>query len=105
MAVAIAGCATTPQGVGAGAVTPQPDDAVVELVGLTFQPSALQVPIGKRVRWQWTDSVVHNVVSDDFASSKAQSGGAYAVRFDRAGTFAYRCSLHTGMEGTITVTA
>ncbi len=104
VAVAVAGCSTT-QGVRAGDVAPKPDDAVVQLVGLSFQPSSLQVPVGKRVRWQWTDAVVHNVVSDEFASSKAQSGGTYAVRFDKPGTFAYRCSLHTGMEGTITVTA
>ena len=101
--VGAAGCSTTPTGPQAGAATQKPDDAVVELVGLTFSPRTLQVPVGKRVLWQWTDSVIHNVVSDAFVSSKAQGGGTYAVRFDQAGTFAYRCTLHTGMEGTIVV--
>jgi len=77
---------------------------VVELVGLSFQPRTINVPVGKRVLWRWTDSVVHNVVSDDFVSSKSQGGGAYAVSFDKPGTFAYRCSLHTGMDGTVVVT-
>ncbi len=99
----LAGCATTEKGPGTGEATPQPDDAVVELVGLVFKPVTIQVPVGKRVRWQWTDSVVHNVVSTDFASSKAQGGGAYAIRFDRSGTFPYRCTLHTGMDGTVVV--
>jgi plastocyanin len=62
------------------------------------------VPVGARVRWQWTDDVVHNVVSTQFAGSQAQGGGSYAVTFDKAGTYAYRCSLHTGMDGTVVVT-
>lgn len=103
LAVALAGCSTTPDGPRPGNVTPRADDAVVELVGLSFAPSTLRVPIGKRVLWRWTDAVVHNVVSDDFVSSKAQSGGTYAVRFDKAGSYPYRCTLHTGMEGTIVV--
>lgn len=105
VALAVTGCATTAHdGASAGDVTRKPDDAVVELIGLEFEPEQIQVPVGTRVLWQWTDSVVHNVVSDDFASSKALDGGAYAIRFDRPGTYPYRCTLHTGMEGTIVVT-
>jgi len=99
--VAIAGCATTSK------TTPPPpeaDDAVVRLVGLDFEPSTVRVPVGRRVRWEWTDSVVHNVVSTDFASSKELAGGSHSVRFDRTGTFQYRCTLHKGMEGTVVVT-
>jgi plastocyanin len=84
-------------------VAPKPDDAVVELVGISFSPATLRVPVGKRVLWRWTDAVVHNVVSDGFVSSKAQSGGTYAVRFDKAGSYPYRCTLHEGMNGTIVV--
>lgn len=104
LAAAATGCATTSEGAQAGDVTRQPDDAVVELVGLEFAPKQIQVPVGNRVVWQWTDSVVHNVVSETFASSKALDGGAYAIRFDRAGTYPYRCTLHTGMDGTVVVT-
>ena len=104
-AVAAAGCATTSEdGPRAGDVTQRPDDAVVELVGLEFDPRTIEVPVARRVLWRWTDSVVPNVVSGDFASSKALDGGSYAVRFDRAGTFPYRCTLHTGMDGTVVVT-
>jgi len=100
----VAGCATTSDGARTAPVSDNPDDAVVKLVGLDFEPRTIQVPVGRRVVWRWTDSVVHNVVSDDFASSKALDGGAYAVTFDRAGTFPYRCTLHTGMDGTVVVT-
>ena len=103
LTVVIAGCATTSEGVRTGPVTERTTDAVVKLVGLDFEPRTIQVSAGRRVLWRWTDSVVHNVVSDDFASSKALDGGAYAVTFDRAGTYPYRCTLHTGMDGTVVV--
>jgi len=98
-----AGCGTSPAA-GPGPAAPEPGDVVVGLVGLDFEPRSLEVPAGTRVRWQWTDSVVHNVVSTDFASSRELDGGAHAVRFDRPGTFPYRCTLHAGMDGTILVT-
>lgn len=102
-AMIAAGCATTPR-VDAPTTTPEPGDVVVRLVGLDFEPRTIEVPVGRRVLWQWTDSVVHNVVSTDFASSKNLGGGSHVVRFDRTGTFPYQCTLHTGMDGTVVVT-
>ena len=102
VATALAGCGTSPAA-GPAPAAPEPGDVVVRLVGLDFEPRSLQVPSGTRVRWQWTDSVVHNVVSKDFASSKELDGGAHAVRFDGSGTFAYRCTLHAGMDGIVNV--
>ena len=104
VALVLAGCATTDKAGAKETAAAKPGDTVVELVGLQFKPATVEVPVGRRVRWQWTDSVVHNVVSPQFPSSQAQGGGAYAVTFDRAGTYAYRCSLHTGMDGTVVVT-
>ena len=103
-ALAATGCPTTSEGPGTGDVRREAGDVVVELIGLEFEPEQVQVPAGTRVVWQWTDSVVHNVVSKDFASSDALDGGAYAVRFDRPGTYPYRCTLHIGMDGTVVVT-
>ena len=101
-ALVLGGCANTSR-LAAPSVTPEPGDAVVRLVGLDFEPRSITVPVGGRVLWQWTDSVVHNVVSPDFASSNELDGGAHAVHFDRAGTFPYRCTLHVGMDGTVVV--
>lgn len=101
---AVAGCASTTRAAAPPPAEPEPGDTVVRLVGLDFEPRTIQVPAGTRVRWQWTDSVVHNVVSKDFASSRELNGGAHAVRFDQAGTFPYRCTLHAGMDGTVVVT-
>lgn len=103
VAVFASGCAETAKSAPA-ATGPERGDAVVELVGLEFEPRTVQVPLGSRVLWRWTDSVVHNVVSSQFASSEVLDGGTYAVRFERAGRYPYRCTLHTGMDGTVVVT-
>lgn len=102
-ALTVAGCTDAARS-GPPSATAEPGDAVVRLVGLDFEPRTVEVAPGTRVRWDWTDSVVHNVVSQEFASSKELNGGAHAVRFDRPGTFSYRCTLHTGMDGTVVVT-
>lgn len=103
--LSIVGCtASTAGSTDPDGSTERPDDVIVELVGLDFRPSTVTVAQGRWVRWQWTDSVVHNIISDDFASLKPTGGGNYSVKFDRAGRFPYRCTLHTGMDGTIVVT-
>ena len=38
-------------------------------------------------------------VKDNFFSPK----GAFSVKFNNKGKFAYRCTIHPGMVGTITV--
>ncbi|MEO5678249.1 MAG: cupredoxin domain-containing protein [Acidimicrobiales bacterium] len=103
MAAVLAGCATTAGAPPPPPATPAVDDVVVRLVGLDFAPATVRIPVGGRVLWQWTDSVVHNVTSPDFASSKNLGGGSYAVRFDRPGTFPYECTLHARMTGTVVV--
>jgi plastocyanin len=82
---------------------PEAGDVTVQLVGLRFDPAMVEVPVGKRVVWRWTDRVGHNVVADGaaFLGSKVQSGGTYVIRFDRPGTYPYQCTLHEGMRGTV----
>jgi plastocyanin len=33
-----------------------------------------------------------------------QAGGRFSFTFQNAGTFTYRCTIHPGMIGTVTVT-
>lgn len=105
-AAAVAGAAVGCAGSTATS-TPEPEagDVDVRLVVTRFEPAQVAVPVGRRVVWRWTDQVRHNVVADGaaFASSKVLAGGAYAVRFDKAGTYGYQCTLHEGMRGTVVV--
>ncbi len=71
----------------------------------SFEPAALTVTKGATVRF--TDvSGSHTVTADDghtFDSGTISPGGTFAFQFNDAGTFAYHCSIHPRMTGTITV--
>lgn len=68
-----------------------------------FEPVAAEVAAGDTVTWTWEGEADHNVVGDAFESD-VQREGTFEQRFDEPGTFDYRCTLHSGMTGTIVVT-
>jgi plastocyanin len=73
----------------------------------SFSPSILSVPVGATVEWHNQDGVQHTVTSDiqgQFDSSVLMPGKKFDNIFTIAGTYGYHCSIHPGMQGTITVT-
>jgi len=81
-------------------------EAKVEIKHFAFMPEALTVAAGTRVVWTNRDDEPHIVVSagNRFASSKAMdTDDTYATVFDKPGTYAYFCSIHPHMVGTIIV--
>ena len=82
-----------------------PSGPVVVLKDTKFSPKTMTVKAGQPVTWEFKDGFTkHNVVGQDFAS-KTQRNGTFSHTFSKAGTYSYRCTLHEGMTGTITVTA
>lgn len=80
--------------------------AQVAIQGFAFAPRTITVPAGTRVVWTNKDEEPHTVTSagGGFASSAAlDTGDAHAVTFARPGTYAYYCSIHPMMVGTIVV--
>ncbi len=80
--------------------------AQVSLQNIQFSPAALTVNKGATVTWTNKDSVGHDVTSSSFKSGGAgglQQGATFKHTFKKAGTFAYVCTVHPGMKGTITV--
>jgi len=70
---------------------------------LQFEPPAIQVRPGTTVTWHFEDgAVAHDVRGDGFSSS-IQKSGTFTHRFDRTGTFEYRCTLHANMTGRVIV--
>ena len=78
----------------------------IEIRNFAFAPATLTVPTGTRVVWTNRDEEPHVITSAGslFASSKGlDTSDSYAVTFSRPGTYAYYCSIHPMMVGTIIV--
>ena len=72
-----------------------------------FGPANLTVAVGDTVTWTNADDSPHTVTADGgpFASSTLNAGDTFTHTFTTPGTYAYVCSFHEEMVGTITVVA
>ena len=76
----------------------------VEVFDNDFEPRDLTVNKGATVVWTFTGDLPHNVTDDRGAfASKTMTDGEYSRTFDAAGIFYYYCTIHHGMQGTLTV--
>ena len=83
----------------------------VSLKNIAFNPSNVTVPVGGTVKWVNDDSVGHDVTKQggpgpNFKSGSAgglSNGATFSETFKTAGTIKYRCTIHPGMTGTVTV--
>lgn len=120
IALAAAGCggddepgsaaAPTATTEGAPAETPAPaaDGEAVEvgMKGLQFEPRDVTVKVGTTVTWVNNEEIPHNVVAEegaDFESDTFGKDGTYEYVADAPGVVKYVCTLHPGMEGTLSV--
>ena len=81
----------------------------ISMQNLTFEPSNLSVNVGKKVTWTNDESVGHDVTADDGSFKSGARGGlkqgdTFEHAFDKAGSFAYKCTIHPNMTGTVEVT-
>lgn len=74
---------------------------------LEFKTSVVRIVKGDTVRWLFRDAPSpHNVISRGtprFRSSTSRQTGSYSVRFTKAGTYRYYCSIHPFMTGRVVV--
>lgn len=80
--------------------------AEVSMEGIKFVPDSVSVSVGDAVTWTNKDTVGHDVTGGNFKSGDAgamQNGDTFVQTFDKAGTFDYVCTVHPGMEGSVTV--
>lgn len=75
----------------------------VHMTDFSFKPDKLNVQTGESVVFQNDDDATHNVTADGFKSGDIGSGKSWKYTFTKAGTYAYVCTYHPGMQGTITV--
>lgn len=102
-------CSPGPALLAAGADASSPAKATmfqVEIRNFAFAPRTLTVPAGTRVVWTNRDDEPHLITSAGgaFAASHAlDTSDSYAITFTKPGTYAYYCSIHPMMVGTIIV--
>ena len=80
--------------------------SIVNIAGFAFSPSTVTINVGDSVQWENKDSASHTVTSDsgsELDSPTLSKNGVYSHTFTKAGTFAYHCTLHPGMKGTVIV--
>ena len=77
----------------------------VSMYNMQFGTGSLTVKAGTTVTWTNGDNMIHDVIADDasFKSADMKYGDTYTHTFDTKGTFAYHCSYHSGMKGTVVV--
>jgi plastocyanin len=111
LAVSIAACGG---GGGDGGTTPTNQNPPVTPVATTsvsmkntaFSPADIVVPAGATVTWTNDDATSHNATFSNAAIASTESfatGSRSVVMPTTAGTYAYTCTIHGGMNGTVKV--
>ena len=79
--------------------------AIVMAKDFMFAPTALTVAPGSTVTWTNKDDEPHTVVSEGglFRSAALDTNESFSFRFDKPGTYRYRCTIHPRRVGTIVV--
>ncbi|MBX5470308.1 MAG: cupredoxin domain-containing protein, partial [Thermoleophilaceae bacterium] len=82
----------------------------VTMKNIQFAPKSLTVAKGTTVVWRNEDAVPHDVTKtggpgSSFSSGTGnlQQGDTYKQTLSTPGKISYVCTIHPGMEGTITV--
>lgn len=70
-----------------------------------YAPNPITVTSGTTVTWTNNDSIAHTSTSDGGAwdSGSIAAGGHFSFTFQNKGNFAYHCTIHPGMIGTVVV--
>ncbi|MEV6768481.1 cupredoxin family copper-binding protein [Nocardia sp. NPDC051030] len=91
--------------VSAAAAAPTGPNAI-DINNFAFSPATLTVKVGTTVTWTNRDEEPHTVAADNDGprSSGLGTGATYTFTFSKAGTFAYVCTIHPFMHGTVVVT-
>jgi len=72
---------------------------------LAYTQPQIEIAAGTTVIWKNDDQLAHTVTADDasFDSGMIPTGGSWSYTFTTPGTFAYHCTPHPFMKGTVVV--
>ena len=80
-------------------------DHGVAISNFAFSPGSVTIAPGDTVTWTNNDGVTHTVTADDgtWESAGLVNGQTYTRQFNATGDYAYHCSPHPSMTGTVHV--
>lgn len=105
---AILGCnngSTSPYGNSNSTTNTKTAPNTVAITNFTFSPSSVTIAKGTIITWVNNDGVAHTSTSDNnvWDTGSIAPGASKTVTFGTSGTFAYHCTVHPMMTGTIIV--
>ena len=108
-ALALFGCGGSSYS-GVTAPPPVPPTPVmttnVSLKNLAFSPGAIQVTPGATVQFTNNDGIAHNITFSSasvMGATDFASGSRSVLMPTTPGSYAYHCTIHIGMNGTVVV--
>ena len=95
-----------PKQAPAAAAAPVAGPVVTTVINqLAFTQPQIEIPAGTTVTWKNDDQLQHTVTAYDnsFDSGMIDPGASWSHTFTEPGTFAYHCTPHPFMKGTVVV--
>ncbi len=89
------------------AAAPSGDEVTVGIKDIKFDPQDVTAKVGQKIVWTNNEDVPHNVTATDgadFKSDNLNKDDTFDFTPTKAGKIAYVCTIHTGQNGSITVT-
>jgi plastocyanin len=82
-------------------------DRDVRIEDFDYSPRTVTIRVGDTVTWTNRDPVEHTATATNgsFDTGMIAPDGSARIRFTRAGTYAYLCTPHPDMRGTVVVRA
>jgi plastocyanin len=114
LALVAAGCGGSNNGSGGASTSTSTsssssssgNEVVIKMQNIQFDPKAVTVKVGQKVKWVNEDTVAHDVASQSGEKIKSPTfghGGSFEFTPTKAGEIKYVCTLHPGMDATLTV--
>ena len=101
--IALAAVVAAPASATDAAKTPKVTITGTNTGNYAFSPGTVHVKKGEKVKWNWSSNAPHNVTFKKLGeASDDASSGSYSLKFKKAGTFKYECTLH-GFKGKVVV--
>jgi plastocyanin len=103
--VGACGSSSSPPAPSGPATTVTIQQGASTLTTTAYNPNPVNVMVGTTVRWSNSDSTTHTATADGgaFNSGNLSGGGTFDFKFNTAGTFTYKCTIHPNMVGTVVV--